>query len=134
MLAELVTEKLSSMEAGVAKGDGVGVGLSVTCGAEGPRRAKNQTRNATTTSPPARKINLFQLALPVIGTASPIPVGGRGLAMGRGADGGFMPGNGLALSSSPSFTSGAGLGGGGVTLGPGVSIAGFISLSDCFSI
>ena len=137
-LAESTIEKLSSMEAGVGVGVavGVGVGLTATSGAEGPRKAKNQTKNATTTNPPTSKTSLFQFVPPPVGTLSPVgfvmePTGGT-TGIG-GKDGSLTPGSDLDFSSSPNLTSWVGFGGN-VILGPGVPGGiGGTSFSDRFS-
>lgn len=110
ILAESTIGKLSSIETGVGVGVavGVGVGLGVVSGAKGPRRAKNQIRNATIINPPASKTNFFQFAPPPIGTLSPAgfvagPVGGT-VGIG-GKDGSLVLGSDLDFSSSPSLTS-----------------------------
>ena len=137
-LAESTIGKLSSIEAGVGVGVavGVGVGLTATSGAEGPRNAKNQTKNATTTKPPTSKTSLFQFVPPPVGTLSPAgfvmgPIGGTAGIGGK--DGSLVPGSDLDFSSSPSLTSWVGFDGI-VILGPGApSGGGVTSFSDCFS-
>ena len=113
-LAESTIEKLFSIETGVGVGVavGVGVGLGVASGAKGPRRAKNQIRNATMTKPAAKKISLFLLIPPPIGTLNPAggpagfiagPAGGT-VGIG-GKDGSLVLGSDFDFSSSPNLTS-----------------------------